>query len=388
MQRLLRFITYSILIWISLFGSAIISQAATGTHTQSNSPICLPDDEFEYLGECSLAGPTRYREPNQLRGFNYPPQQLIAQKLDPSYASVPYYYARVTGGNAPIFGSLEAAVKGSPILRRLEPGFVYITYIDAAEVNGKRFYMIEPGIWMRGGDISRVAVPTTFQGLLFKQTPIRQFGWLRNQAESKRTPGYYPKDTTGNIYNRYDRVQIYDIKTADEMDWYLIAPDEWIEGRQVSRVIPSLTPPEGVDSDRWIEVNLAEQTIAVYEQGKLVFATMIASGREGSWTQPGLFQIYEKKETENMRGAFTADRSDFYSLKNVPWTMYFDQARALHGTYWHNRFGYPQSRGCINLSTADANWLFQWAKKGDWVHIWDPSGETPTDPALYGAGGA
>ena len=103
---------------------------------------------------------------------------------------------------------------------------------------------------------------------------------------------------------------------------------------------------------------------------------------------PGLFQIYKKVEAETMRGSTEADRSDFYYLEDVPWTMYFDQARALHGTFWHNRFGWPQSRGCVNLSPGDANWLFQWAKEGDWVYVWDPTGRTPTDPSFYGAGGA
>jgi lipoprotein-anchoring transpeptidase ErfK/SrfK len=68
--------------------------------------------------------------------------------------------------------------------------------------------------------------------------------------------------------------------------------------------------------------------------------------------------------------------------------MYFDQARALHGAYWHNSFGYKQSHGCVNLSPADSQWLYMWGDVGDWVYVWDPSGETPTDPSLYGAGGA
>jgi lipoprotein-anchoring transpeptidase ErfK/SrfK len=78
----------------------------------------------------------------------------------------------------------------------------------------------------------------------------------------------------------------------------------------------------------------------------------------------------------------------FYYLEDVPWVLYFDQARALHGTYWHNQFGTTNSRGCVNLSVTDARWFFEFAEEGSWVHVWDPSGETPTDPGLYGAGGA
>ncbi|WP_298005425.1 L,D-transpeptidase, partial [Anaerolinea sp.] len=85
---------------------------------------------------------------------------------------------------------------------------------------------------------------------------------------------------------------------------------------------------------------------------------------------------------------FEADRSDFYYLEDVPWTMYFDQARALHGAYWRAWYGFPGTHGCVNLSIGDSAWLFQWAKEGDWVYVWDPSGQTPTDPSLYTQGGA
>jgi lipoprotein-anchoring transpeptidase ErfK/SrfK len=124
----------------------------------------------------------------------------------------------------------------------------------------------------------------------------------------------------------------------------------------------------------------------VYEDGRLLFATLMASGVDPFFTQPGLFTIYEKKPLETMQGAFEADRSDFYYLEDVPWTMYFDQARALHTAYWRTFFGYPQSHGCVNLSPGDAKWVFDWANEGDYVWVHDPSGMTPTDPNLYGPG--
>ena len=148
----------------------------------------------------------------------------------------------------------------------------------------------------------------------------------------------------------------------------------------MAQVVINTIPPEGVTTDRWIDINLAEQTLAVYENRALVFATVMASGIENFWTKPGTFQIFQKKETETMRNN---DPSDFFYLDNVPWTMYFDGARALHGAYWRTRFGYPQSHGCINLSVGDSHWLFNWASEGDWVYVHDPSGQTPTDPNLF-----
>jgi len=175
---------------------------------------------------------------------------------------------------------------------------------------------------------------------------------------------------------------------VDNIEWYLVGPDEWIEQRLIGRVIPDPIPPEGVTNGRWMEINLYEQTLSVYVNNQLVYATLIASGLDPFFTRPGLFSIYQKLETTPMMGAFDADRSDFYYLEDVPYTMYYDQLRALHGAYWRTAFGFPQSHGCINLAPADARWLYEWAVEGDWVYVWDPSGETPTDPNYYGEGGA
>ena len=47
-----------------------------------------------------------------------------------------------------------------------------------------------------------------------------------------------------------------------------------------------------------------------------------------------------------------------YWVDAVPWTMYFDGRFALHGAFWHDRFGYRVSHGCINLAPRDAKLLF------------------------------
>jgi hypothetical protein len=385
MRRTILTLAVLLLGWMAI---SIPVQAADNAPLPAGAPLCLPRLELMNSRDCLILGPAHYLSQMADLGITFPPRPLPAKSPDTSFTAVSYHYAQVVQEDAPIFASLEAAVHGEPVLRRIENGFDFVTYIDVAEVDEKRYYMIDQGIWMRGRDLSRLGATSSFQGLVFRETSNVQFGWLRNQVEAKRTPGYLPKEDNGQVFHRYDLVKVYDVEVVDGVDWYLVGPDQWIEGRQVGRVIPNPKPPEGVKNGRWIEVNLAEQTVAVYDQHQLVFATLVATGLEGAWTQPGLFNIYLKKEAETMQGAFTIDRSDYYYLEDVPWTMYFDQARALHGTYWHNRFGWPQSRGCVNLSPGDANWLFQWANEGDWVYVWDPTGQTPTDPNLYSAGGA
>ena len=62
-----------------------------------------------------------------------------------------------------------------------------------------------------------------------------------------------------------------------------------------------------------------------------------------------------------MAGGYGADA---YDLANVPYVMYFHEGYGLHGTYWHNNFGTPMSHGCVNLSTGDAGWFYNWASVG------------------------
>jgi lipoprotein-anchoring transpeptidase ErfK/SrfK len=162
-----------------------------------------------------------------------------------------------------------------------------------------------------------------------------------------------------------------------------VAPNEWLDAVNVRRVDPHTNAPQGVTGNRWIEVNLAEQTVSVYDKNQLIFATMASTGVDHFWTRPGLFQIQKKLDATTMSNSV---QDDFYYLEDVPWTMYFDEGRALHGAYWHNKFGYRFSHGCVNLSPGDAHWIYNWASVGEFVYVYDPSGQTPTDPSLFGTG--
>lgn len=360
----------------------------------SSTALCMPGVYFSDPGDCLPAGPSKYLTEMAEKGITFPITDLPVSKPDPGLTSINVRYGFVPQRNAPVYGSLDDAQKAKRknAIKKLDSSFTYISYTDEVVIDGKRFYMIAPGAWMTAADVSRIGVVPQFQGLTFKLPPDNTFGWVLSYlssgpVETKRSPGYEGDDYTGHILQNHEIVQVYHVEQIADTDWYMVGPDEWLPQNLVARVIPNTTPPKGVNGNSWIEVNLYEQTIAVYEQRELVFATLIASGMEPFWTQPGLFQIYEKLDSTPMRGSFEADRSDAYYLEDVPWTMYFDQARALHGAYWRANLGFQQSHGCVNLSVGDAHWLYEWADVGDWVYVWDPSGQTPTDPEVYDSGG-
>ena len=264
-------------------------------------------------------------------------------------------------------------------------GIKYVSLLNKSSTDKGTFYQISTTEWISSNDMQKVGVQN-FQGYEFKQNPDFVFGWVLSETISRTEPDYYAPET-GKKYWRYNVVHIYDARVVNEIEWVMVAPDEWIEHRFVGRVIPNYERPEGVTSDRWIEINLYEQVLNIYDSGRLVFATLISTGVHPFYTQPGVFTIYKKLVNDPMMGSFEADRSDYYYLEDVPFIMYYDQDRALHGAYWNTLFGYQRSHGCVNLSVADAHWVFDWANMGDYVYVWDPSGKTPTDPALYGSGG-
>ncbi len=377
-------IVLSILTLVLLFSlipsaSAIAEGTTPGEEPDSGAVVCPPDVYLSSPGDCLPLGPSPYITEMSQLGLTFPPRALPAFKPDPALTQLPFFYFKLEEDTVPVLSGPDGNDIGQPFL----PGFVYVSYTDRVDTGHGIYYMLQSGGWIPGKG-SRIGEYSRFQGLQFRSTPANAFAWplpfYTGSIPVYRAPGYNAPLTDRILYPYVDLVQVYATQTADGVDWNMIGPDQWVEARIFATVNPNPTPPEGVTTGRWIDVDLAEQTLAVYDNSQLVFATVIATGLEPFWTRPGLFQIYQKKETETMRNN---DPTDYYYLDNVPWTMYFDKARALHGAYWRTRFGYPQSHGCVNLSVGDAHWLFNWAHEGDYVYVHDPSGLTPTDPALY-----
>jgi hypothetical protein len=347
-------------------------------------PLCLPGMPVD--GSCLLYGPAQVIAEMKAAGFTYPPQELPAAAPPSELGQMPVFVAKINlpeDQPAPIYTSFEDAVAGANPSRYIDRGGLrFVSYFTQRnDASGKAYVQLTTGEWMRASP----AAYTSFQGLEFFENPKNDFGWIVDLTDSYLTPSFAAA-ITGKTYYREQLIQVFETVEAEGVFWYKIGPDEWVNSLKARVVTVNTTPPEGVQADRWIELNLFQQTIMAYEDGQLLFATLIASGLDPFFTQPGVFTIYEKKALETMQGAFEADRSDFYYLEDVPWTMYFDQARALHTAYWRTYFGYPQSHGCVNLSPGDAKWLFDWAEEGDYVWVHDPSGQTPTDPDYYGPG--
>ena len=139
-------------------------------------------------------------------------------------------------------------------------------------------------------------------------------------------------------------------------EYYEDADGHLVRTYAVGRATKLKRPP-GVGADeRWIHVDLSEQTLVAYDGDVPVFATLVSTGKQPGMTPIGVHRVQIKHVATPMRDQPVEDEA--YSIDDVPWTQYFQGSIALHGAFWHGGFGLVRSHGCVNLSPPDARWVF------------------------------
>ena len=163
-------------------------------------------------------------------------------------------------------------------------------------------------------------------------------------------------------------------------------------------VAPSKWPKVAESGEKWIEVDLSEQVMVLWNGKKAEFATLVSSGRPAVGdpndtysTIRGSYRIYAKHISATMDSdegmskkanadkglkpgdeGYVPERGDgtygvsvrrghgLFTLRDVPHIQYFHKNFAIHGAYWHDVFGIARSHGCINLAPADSLRVFHW----------------------------
>ncbi|WP_437602616.1 L,D-transpeptidase [Sorangium sp. So ce590] len=142
---------------------------------------------------------------------------------------------------------------------------------------------------------------------------------------------------------------------------------DWVDDRHAGRIDPAKKMPAwGKNGEKWLDISLTKQVLVAYEGTKPVYATLISSGEAGledhkssTATKRGIFRIHTKYTSITMDSDAVGEE---FELRDVPYVQYFEEGYALHGAYWHDKFGRPKSHGCINLSPEDARRIFFWTE--------------------------
>jgi len=266
--------------------------------------------------------------------------RLLRPAVGPPRAPDRLIHGTVRRGNAPVHAMPDA---GSEILREEPEGWV-IAFVHRPYVQARGWLQRPSGGFVPAGRV-RLPRSSAFAG---ERSPDLPLAFVVREVELAQEEG----GPAGWRVPRYARLPVLGLEGQTRVR---------IEGgllpRAAVRLALAKPRPEPVrPGDRWVNVDLSEQALTAYEGDLPVFATLVSTGARGRGTAPGLYQVMLKLRSGDMQSERWG-----YHLEDVPHLLYFRGNNALHAAFWHDAFGTPVTHGCVNLSPADAAWMFEWA---------------------------
>ena len=135
---------------------------------------------------------------------------------------------------------------------------------------------------------------------------------------------------------------------------------------------PPAIPGPQVKGERWIDVDLSNQTATAMIGSQPLYSALVTTGKDGWETPRGSFRILSRVPDETMTSA-AIGAEEYYVLDHVLYTQYFtDRGHALHLNYWRDDsyFGRVRSsHGCVGMRLADAKFFWDFATFGTRVTV-------------------
>jgi hypothetical protein len=303
-----------------------------------------------------------------------PPEPGFIPPLPRMDADLPFRYMRVTADELPVYRRPPKVGEDADAVRErvLKKGYVLIIdkFVNIYERQMYRtpYYKFVPRDGthvVSGPDFRGVAI-----GSMEQELPM---GWVVDPiARVREAPAM---DAPSEPVARHLRTKVLETKRGRGEVWYRLdlsrqteGPREgWIASLQFA-YLDKVARPRGVGPhERWVHVSLRNQTVAMYEGDRMIFATLGSSGDDEHPTPAGLYRLESKRVTATMDNE--NNLAGPYLIQDVPWVMYFKGSYALHGAFWHDRFGLRTSHGCVNLAPSDARRMFGWIKP-DLIQGW------------------
>ncbi len=271
---------------------------------------------------------------------------------------------RVLAGEIPGEPQPPAAVH-----RFLDRGF-FVAGLGSEVRADRRFVRTVRGRYVRQSQLIE-RTGSEFTGVELNDERTLPVAWvvrnteLRIRRERHDGEVVYVRDVDSDPLERHTVVDSWIRReNVDDQVMHVLEGDRYVREWFLA-VAEARERPRGVGADEpWVHVALGQQTLVLYEGDRPVFATLVSSGQEGFTTETGLFTIRQKFVADTMSNIGDGN-DERYSIEDVPWTQYFSGSLALHGAFWHDRFGLTRSHGCVNLSPHDAHRVFD----ALWPHV-------------------
>lgn len=265
---------------------------------------------------------------------------------------LPFRY--VVTKDAPAYKTLDDAVAGK--IDQTLAGVGGYIYGGTRRRGGKRFHRTTKG-WVAAEHARLVSAPT-FKGIVLSPADRgKRQGFVRvpfaplYDRTGKRIRGAHLRRLTHVELAapiEVGRHTLYPIKTR---------PEQLVMANDVGLIDIQPPPGEVSGDERWLDINMAEQTLVAYQGKHPVLATLVSTAR--TVTPKGVFRVERKRAFAIMKS------KKHYSIHwdvHTPWVISIKGRIAMHGVYWHSDFGTARSHGCVNLSPIDAKWVWDWTE--------------------------
>ncbi len=191
--------------------------------------------------------------------------------------------------------------------------------------------------------------------------------WLQGELSSAQTLADYQQaveDLNMNLTNFQAMVTNFSDKTPYN---------------QVHQTDIALMQHYGYMNSKVVIVSLNEEAMRVYDNGKLVNSFLVVTGQPDLPTPPGTWWIEGKKSPTEFKADVPQSSPNWYPPTPINYAMQFhSNGYFLHDSWWRTEYGpgmnFPHldpggtqysihgSHGCVNLSKANAAWLYNFVK--------------------------
>jgi hypothetical protein len=302
---------------------------------------------------------------------------------------LPYFFAENRKDvPAKRWRSLQSFLRGDEPKTVYSPGRDF-AFVSLMRQNGQNVFIDKRGRVMLERELERYR-PSSFEGRDLVAEPVpegQQLAWAVDwpattvrvaadpEAEAVRTLDYHAEYF----------VEPEPVRSPTGGLWYELVDGGFVRARDIRRMesVVALVGEEVADDEIWLDVELDQQVLTVMRGTTPVYTTLISSGLKGP-TPRGLFRINEKHAFGSMNSRPGA--AEAYAVEAVPFVQYIDGNIALHGAYWHDRFGFRISHGCVNLSPRDARKVYSFTgphARGGWEDVYEDEGDLGTRVRIH-----
>ncbi len=171
-------------------------------------------------------------------------------------------------------------------------------------------------------------------------------------------------------------------------NWYLISGPgsslQYIYAGLVTRNSPMNSSATIYASSKRIVINLSQQWLYAFDDGKKVYNAPVTTGQPGMETPTGTYHIFSKLSPTTFYSPLPPGSAYYYAPTFINYALGFREGGYfLHDATWRSDFGphtntrhYDHiygwetgSHGCVNLPLSKMAWLYNWTPIGTTVQI-------------------